>query len=328
MSIGSKTVFMKRLEENLRDKLTASDMSMTLSIVADQLASFDIEQIDHKSEGKDDLLRAYLSALQIQGRSEKTIEQYRYIISRMMSKLSVSTRDVTVYHLRDFLASEKKRGLADSTLEGRRQIISAYFNWLKREELISSNPVANLGAIKTAKKIKKVFTDIEIELLKTHAKTVRDKAIVCFLLSSACRVEEMTKLDISDVDFDNLECRVVGKGNKERIVYIDAITSMLLLNYLRCRTDDCNALFVSNTGIRHRLTTDGVRRMLVKLGKAASVEHVHPHKFRRTKATDLIRHGMPIQEVASILGHDKLDTTMKYVVLDKSDVKNAYQKYA
>ena len=240
--------------------------------------------------------------------------------------MNVPTRSITVYHLRQYLAKEKARGISDRTLEGTRQVFSAYFNWLHREQLIDTNPTANLGAIKYPKKIKVTYSEIDIEKMKFCCKTLRDRAIICFLLSTGCRISEMIRLNREDVDLNNLECTVLGKGNKERTVFLDSVTGMLIRDYLTQRKDDSPALFIGKR--KQRLSAQGVRAMMVKLAKASAVDHVHPHKFRRTLATSLIRHGMPIQEVAAILGHDKLDTTMQYVVLDKTDVKNSYRKYA
>lgn len=326
MSIEAKAVLLKSMEQQLSTEITAADMSTVLSLLADQLAAFEVTQVDSLDVGKDDLLDAYTAAMQIQGRSPKTIERYRYIILRMMEQVKVPTRSVTVYHLRQYLAQEKARGISDSTLEGDRQVFSAYFNWLQREGLIESNPTANLGAIKFRKKVKVIYSDVDMERLKYSCKSLRDRAIICFLRSTGCRISEMTSLNRDDVDLANLECTVIGKGNKERTVYLDAVAGMLVREYLNQRTDDSPALFIGKGS--NRLTPGGVRYMLVNLAKTCNVDHVHPHKFRRTLATNLIRHGMPIQEVAAILGHDKLDTTMQYVVLDKSDVKNAYMKYA
>jgi len=325
MAIEAKATLLKNLEQQLSTKITAADMSRVLSAVSDQLAAYHVEQVD---EGNfvDDLLDAYIAALEIQGRSDKTIQRYRFMIRRMMAEIKVSTRSVTVYHLRQYLASEKARGLKDSTLESNRQVYNAYFNWLSREALIDTNPVANLGTIKYAKKIKKTYSETDIEKMKFCCKTLRDRAIVCFLLSTGCRISEMTGLNRADVDLNNLECRVQGKGNKERTVFMDAVSAMLLREYLGQRQDDFPALFIGKG--TERLSPSGVRQMLTKLQVASTVDHVHPHKFRRTLATNLIRHGMPIQEVAAILGHDKLDTTMKYVVLDKTDVKNSYRRFA
>ena len=325
MSVDAKVLLMKDLERSLSSVLTADAMGKALTVTADLLERYSIESVDVDNR-PDDLLDAFVSAMSIQGRSQKTITRYTYIIQRMMNAVGCSTRGITVYHLRRYLADEKARGVADSTLDGVRQIFSAYFNWLQKENLIQTNPTANLGTIRCQKKVKQIYSDVDIERLKFAAENVRDRAIITFLASTGCRISEMTQLNRNDVDLDHLECKVLGKGNKERVVYLDPVAGMMIRTYLSEREDSSDALFVGRRG--ERLQPGGVRAMLVRLADAANVEHVHPHKFRRTLATNLIRRGMPIQEVACILGHDKLDTTMGYVVLDKSEVKNAYRKYA
>ena len=325
MAIEAKVTLLSELDKDLSAKLTAADLSAVLNVLSDRLADYKIERVSYTGDGTDDLLDAYLSALSVQGRSAKTIERYRYIISRMMQAIITPTRNITVYHLRRYLTNEKARGVADRTLEGTRQVLSAYFNWLQREGLIDANPTANLGAIKYAKKQKDVYTDADIEALKFSCKTIRDRAIISFLKATGCRISEMIQLDRTDIDLQNYECKVLGKGNKERTVFLDQIAATTLKQYLDSRTDTCPALFIGKG--TDRMHQNGIRKMLKALGQTGGVSHVHPHKFRRTTATSLIRHGMPIQEVAAILGHDKLDTTMQYVVLDKSDVKNSYRKY-
>jgi site-specific recombinase XerD len=326
MAIEAKATLLSGLEQQLSSTITASDMAAVLSAVADQLEAYDVKQIDADDHTADDLLDAYTAALRIGGRSEKTIARYRYLIGRMMQAVKVPTRSITVYHLRQYLAQEKQRGLSDRSLEGIRQVFNTYFNWLHRERLIDVNPVANLGAIKWPKKIKIIYSEVDIERMKFCCKSIRDRAIVGFLLSTGCRISEVMRLNRDDVDLVNLECKVFGKGAKERTVYFDAVTGMLLREYLAQRCDNLPALFVGQRSCR--LTSDGVRHILKGLQARAHVEKVHPHKFRRTLATNLIRHGMPIQDVAAILGHDKLETTMEYVVLDQTEVKNNYRKYA
>ena len=325
MAIEAKVMLLKNIETQLSTKTIAEDVSKVLSVIADQLSTFDVVQVEQDMHS-DDLLDAYVAAMKVQGRSEKTIDRYAYLIKRAMKSIRASTRNITVYHLRQYLADEKERGISDSTLEGIRQVFSAYFNWLYRERLIDTNPVANLGPIKCTKKIKLIYSEVDVERMKFCCKTIRDRALLSFLLSTGCRISEVTQLNREDVDLINLECNVLGKGNKERTVYLDAVTGMLLRDYLSQRNDLKPALFIGKG--TDRITPSGVRQMLRKLESLSAVEHVHPHKFRRTLATNLIRHGMPIQEVAAILGHDKLDTTMQYVVLDKTDVKNSYRKYA
>lgn len=326
MAFEAKAVLLNDFERDLYTKITASDLTKVLSSLSDVLSNYDVTSTNDQPDKADDLLDAYLSALSVQGRSQKTIERYQYLLSKMRKALGIPTRSITVYHLRKYLADEKTRGLSERTLESMRQVFSAYFNWLQRESLIESNPCANLGAIKYPKKEKDIYTDVDLERLKFCCKTLRDRAIVYFLLATGCRISEMTQLNRDSINFNTLECIVVGKGNKERTVYIDTVTGMALQNYLEQRTDDLPALFIGKGS--ERMTPHGIRKMLVELGQRAHVTHVHPHKFRRTRATTLIRHGMGLQEVAAILGHDKLDTTMQYVVLDKSDIKASYRKYA
>lgn len=326
MSFEAKVDFITSLEQQLSDKVTAAQLTAMLAIVQDRLADYDMQHVSTGTAEPDDLLDAYLSAMQIQGRSAKTIERYRYQITRMMQAVATPTRRITVYHLRKYLADEKARGISDRTLEGTRQVFSAYFNWLQRENLIQQNPTANLGAVKYQKKVKAIYSEVDMEKMKFRCKSVRDRAIIAFLAATGCRISEMTQLNRDDVDLVSLECTVLGKGNKERRVFLTPMAGMMIKEYLDSRTDDFPALFIGKG--TQRITPHGVRFMLTKLAGSANVDHVHPHKFRRTLATNLIRHGMPIQEVAAILGHDKLDTTMQYVVLDQTETKNSYRKFA
>ena len=327
MAIDAKQSFLSQVEHKCADRLTVTDMSKLMEIISDTLEDFDMRECRRWDEdGTDDLLDSFVASMKVQGRSAKTIARYVYIIDRFMKHANVKTRKVNVYHVRNWLAAEKERGIADSTLEGQRQVLSSYFGWLFRESLIERNPVINVGTIKVPKKEKKTYSDVDMEKLNQCCQTLRDRAIIHFLASTGCRISEMTGLNRDQVDTERLECVVHGKGNKERTVYMDAVAGMLLDRYLAERKDDNEALFVGKGGVR--LLPGGVRIMLKNLAAVAGVEHVHPHKFRRTLATELTRHGMPIQEVANILGHEKLDTTMKYVVLNRDDIKSSYRRYA
>ena len=327
MAIDAKQSFLSQIEHRCADMLTVAEMPKIMSVISDLLQGFRMEELQRTDlEQDDDLMDAFVASMKVQGRSEKTIDRYTYVIGRFMKFAGVPTRAVNVYHIRKWITAEKERGIQDSTLEGNRQVLSSYFGWLFRESLIEKNPVVNVGIIKVPKKQKKTYTDIDIEKLNQCCETLRDRAILHFLRATGCRISEMTGLDRDTVDLDALECVVHGKGNKDRIVYMDAVTGMILGKYLETRMDDNPALFV---GKRHeRLQPGGVRCMLKKLGAEAGVDHVHPHKFRRTLATGLARHGMPIQEVATLLGHEKLDTTMRYVNVDREDTKYTYRRFA
>lgn len=306
--------------------ITAEAAGNVRNAVRDVTDDYEVRAIETASDGPDDLVEVYINALRVEGRSPKTLARYQYVLGRMLEAVKVPTRRVTVYDLRGYLAAEKQRGIKDSTLEGLRQIFSAYFGWLAREGIISRNPAGNLGAIKSPKVLRKAFGPDDIERLKSACRCARERAVLHFLISTGCRVSELTGLNREDVNINRLECIVHGKGNKERTVYLDTVAGNMLAEYLNTRKNNDAAMFVNRLG--QRITPAGVRDMLVKIGRRAGVENVHPHRFRRTLATNLIRRGMQIQEVGAILGHDRLDTTMKYVVLCHENIKNAYQRYA
>ena len=326
MAIDAKISFLNQINVRLSTEITADAMERAMKAMSDVLEGFDMQEVMRTDDGPDDLLTGFINALRVEGRSQKTIDRYMYEIGRLMKYINVPTRRVTVYHLRDYLAKEKARGISDNTLKGLREIYSAYFNWLQRESLIERNPVVNLGTIKVPKQKKELYSEVDLEKLKRNCTNSRDLAIVLFLYATCCRIGEVVELNRDQVAIENQKLVVHGKGDKERKVYFDSVTADALKQYLDGRTDDCEALFINR--YKQRLSDNGIRIMLKELAKRAGVHHVHPHKFRRTLATEMGRHGMPLQEIASILGHDKIDTTMKYVVLNEDDVNHSYRRFA
>ena len=325
MSIASRQMFLEEAERQLGDRLTVTYTREAMKLLADILSGYEIEHIKQE-DSSSDYVQAFLDAKEIEGRSPKTIERYRYIIGRMLVGINAPVRRITTFHLRSYLMENKNRGISDNTLEGIRSVMNSFFGWLWREDMIEKNPCANIGPIKSRKQIRLPFSAEEIERIKECCTTFRDKALVSFLLSTGCRISEVCALNRDDIDFGSLECTVLGKGNKERTVYIDNVTAMLLRRYFKNRNDNEPALFIGKGTTR--IKPGGVRARLKTIEARAGVENVHPHRFRRTLATNLINRGMPIQEVAAILGHDKIDTTMKYVYIEKEAVKSAYRKYA
>lgn len=328
MSLIANRTFVSSLQEKLSDTMPLSMLKTTLDAVSELLAGYDIEQIPTCAAGDNDfMLDAYINAMRSEGLSDKTLNRYRYILSRALKAFQVPTQGVTNYHIRKYFSDEMERGIKDTTVRGYYWCFSAYFGWLHRDGLIQRNPMSNIGKIKCQKKVKEVFSEVDIEKLKQACDNPRDLAIVCFLKSTCCRISEVTQLNRDDVDFIHNQCIVLGKGNKQRTVYIGSVTAMILKAYLDSRTDDSEALFYGKRA-DHRLQPNGVRVMLHKLEKKTGVHHVHPHKFRRTEITELVNRGMPIEQVKTLAGHEKLDTTMGYVVIDQNNVKNNYMKFA
>ena len=329
MGVLDKKLFLADLQARLDAFVPANDARRILEQAADVLSGYDLTAATPAEGGHDEsesMIRLFLDAKGVEGRSRQTLSQYGYVLRGMRKGVGVPIDKITVHHLRSWLMQEKERGVSLRTLEGYRYVMSSFFGWLWREEIIPKNPTVNLQPIKHQKVIRKPFSPEEIERLKEAALTTRDKTILAVLLSTGCRISEICQLDVLDIDLAARAVTVLGKGNKERRVYLDDVAVMYLKRYFRERTDDSPALFTGKGS--DRLTPGGVRYMLGQLEARSGVENVHPHRFRRTLATSLISHGMAIQEVAAILGHDKIDTTMTYIYLDQSAVESAYRKFA
>ena len=324
MASQDKALLMNKVEETLKPRMFANLLEEAIDEIQDHLDEFDITHINQDVIKTEDLLIVYLNAKKVGGRSEKTLTRYAYVIGRFLKAVGIKTKDITTDHVRDYFSKELARGVAESTVDGIRETLNAYFGWLEQEKLIRRNPVVHIEAIKYQKKERLSLSATDIELIKRKS-GVRDNAIVSFLLATGCRISEMTQLNRTDVDLDAGECVVLGKGNKERTVFLDDVAILTLKEYLSQRNDDNEALFVGCR--KERLQPGGVRAMMKRLSKASGVENVHPHRFRRTNVTRLLNHGMAIQEVAILAGHSKVDTTMKYFAASKTRIKNSYRMH-
>ena len=326
MAVADRTMLMKRIETGLGNTLTVNQLNVVMQTIMLSFGDYEVtyHTKNNVENGSYELLDAFLTAKRVEGRSAKTIDRYRYIINRMMKSIGVPLPNMNVYHIRQHLTDLSAVGNSDRTIEGYRAIYSSFFGWLHREGLLPQNPIANIGVIKCQKKIRLPFSKTDIEKLKEHCRTLRDKAIIQFLLCTGCRISEVCTLNRDAINFQTHEVTVLGKGNKQRTVYMDDICIMLLERYFTERTDNSPALFVGKGS--DRMTPGGIRNMLKSIEEDSGVDNVHPHRFRRTLATNLINRGMPIQGVAAILGHDKIDTTMKYIYVAQSNVKSTYNK--
>lgn len=324
MSFEAKHLLLSGIEDRLKALLPATTTNDVMRQISEDLSQYDIEAAaDYKPNY--DMVEAFISAKDVEGRSKKTLQRYRYIIGKLLKSTKVPVEKISVYHIRAYLANERNKGIKERTLEGERSVFCSFFNWLQKEHLIDRNPCDNLGAIRYQKTVRKPFSTVDIEKLKEQCTRDRDKALISFLLTTGCRVSEVCGINRQDVNLEKRECIVSGKGNKQRKVYFDDVTAMLIKRYLDGRKDDSEPLFVGQRG--ERFLPGGVRYILKTISEKAHVGKCHPHRFRRTMATNLINHGMGIQEVAFLLGHEKIDTTMQYVYIEESNVKNSYQRY-
>ena len=287
-----------------------------------------ISEREHICGEYNNYIELFLSAKRLEGRSDKTLSYYRRTIEKMMQKINKSISCITTDDLRVYLTRYQENcHVSKVTLDNIRRILSSFFGWLEDEDYIVKSPVRRIHKVKLGETIKETYSDENLEILRENCKETRDIAIIDMLSSTGMRIGEMVLLNREDIDFEERECTVLGKGNKERIVYFDARTKIHLKRYLDSRKDESEALFVSLNAPYNRLTIGGIESRLRKMGLDLNIPKVHPHRFRRTLATKAIDKGMPIEQLQLLLGHQRIDTTMMYAMVKQSNVKNAHRKY-
>ena len=290
--------------------------------------SVEEKQDGEPSEQTPDMVDLFLASKRVEGCSEKTLTYYKATIEASINEIGKQIRHITTEDLRSYLTEyQRKRHSSRVTIDNIRRILSSFFSWLEDEDYILKSPVRRIHRVKTSTVIKETYTDEALETMRDNCTELRDLAMIDLLASTGMRVGEMVLLNQDDIDFNERECIVFGKGDKERLVYFDARTKIHLQNYLASRTDTEQALFVSLKAPYKRLQIGGVKSRLREMGKRLDIPKVHPHKFRRTLATVAIDKGMPIEQLQQLLGHQRIDTTLKYAMVKQSNVKLAHRKY-
>lgn len=327
MTVQERKTLESILQAKLEADVTVKQMKTIVAALQESFSDMDAMEQQAQAGNPDDLLQAFLQAKRVAGLSERTLKKYSWTLTHVLADEKVTPAGMTVEHLRHWLAKELERGMSEKSVSSYRDAMCSFFGWLQREDLIQRNPCVNLEPIRVPKVVRKPFDSVEIELMKEACGTnLRNKAILCFLLASGCRISELVQLNRADIDFQNRECVVWGKGSKERTVYLDDIAVSMLQRYLATRKDSSPALFPGRGS--DRMTDNGVRSMMKTLQKRSGVENIHPHRFRRTMATTMSKKGMPVDEIAILLGHEDVKTTMKYICKDSTTVKNHYQTLA
>ena len=279
-------------------------------------------------ETNSELLEMFLSAKRVEGCSEKTLRYYETSIRRVFAAVDSHVTHMQTDDLRGYLSDyQQQTQCSKGNIDNIRRIMSSFFTWLEDENYILKSPVRRIHKIRSNKTVKETYTDEALETMRDQCGCLRDLAMIDLLASTGMRVGELVRLNQDDIDFENSECVVFGKGSKERPVYFDARTKIHLKNYLESRRDNNPALFVSLLSPYNRLEISGVEVRLRKLGRKLGITKVHPHKFRRTLATRAIDKGMPIEQVQRLLGHAKIDTTMQYAMVNQNNVKISHRKY-
>ena len=325
-----KERLIRDIEIKLSEMYPEIDMDRVMTCVISCLGEYDVSekstQLAERSQDINDrILRRYSACLALDGRSEKTIKQYMWTCRKLGENKTFT--DMTTNDIRLFLGQLKLNGAKNSTVDNQRAYISAFFKWMQSEDLIEKNPCDKVRAIKCEKVRRLPFNDVEIDKLRSVCKTPKRRAIIEVLLSSGVRCEELTNLDIGDVNMRNRTLLVRnGKGGKDRIVYISDVAAEHLERYLSTRKDSSVELFRTQKGGRY--TCSGIQDMMRRLGKAAGISNVHPHRFRRTFATNLYKRGMDVHEIQRLMGHSNIQTTLGYICTDDAQLRAAYERYA
>ncbi len=282
----------------------------------------------HTESNNQTLIDNFIAAKKVEGCSDKSISYYKSTIINALVKIEKEVVHITTDDLRGYLNQyQEESGASKVTVDNIRRILSSFFSWLEEENYIVKSPVRRIHKVKVGKTVKETYTDEALEQMRDHCSNIRDLALIDLLASTGMRVGELVRLNKSDIDYQNRECVVTGKGDKQRKVYFDARTKIHLQKYVNSRTDTNEALFVSLLAPNNRLEISGVEIRLRRLGRELNIPKVHPHKFRRTLATMAIDKGMPIEQVQHLLGHQSLDTTLQYAMVNQNNVKLSHHKF-
>ena len=312
--------------------LNYKQMAHLKAVLKDELGKVSIAEKIYDEQDRElentNILESFISAKKIEGCSNKTLLYYRNTIERMLSVIKTTVCHIETSAIRTYLSDyQELNNSSKVTIDNMRRIFSSFFAWLEDEDYIAKSPVRRIHKVKTDSLVKEVLSDEQLELLRDNCTEMRDLAIIDILSSTGIRVGELVKLNRADIDFNERQCIVFGKGNKERTVYFNARTKLHLKQYLAERIDSSSALFVTLKHPYNRLSISGVEVRIKELGKRIQLTKVHPHKFRRTLATMAIDKGMPIEQVQKLLGHVRIDTTLHYAMVNQNNVKMAHRKY-
>ena len=293
------------------------------------------EKVPEKSiKDNKNLVKQFISTKRIEGCSKRTEDYYFSTLSFFEKNIKCDILFADTNTIREYLINYQKiNNCSNVTLDTVRRILSSFYKWLEEEDYIIKSPMKRIHRIKTPIIIKAAFSEEQIEVIrKTAAQNTRNLAIIDIRLSSGIRVSELVKLNRSSINLNSRTCIVFGKGAKQREIYFDVRTKIELENYLKTRKDKNRALFVTERkktkhGAFSTLSVNSVEKMIREIGVKTEIENVHPHRFRRTMATRAIDKGMPIEQVQVLLGHTKIDTTLRYANVQQANVRYSHQKY-
>lgn len=326
---NAKEELIDKLELKIREK-GINDIRYDLYII---MNDYDVQKtttdiVLYQGDVNEQLIKRYILSKTIQGCTDRTIRQYKNEVNMFSNFINKAFTEVTSDDVKYYLATRKVRDKVSKTTVGNSwRCLSAFYAWMTKEEIISKNIMLRVESIKREKKKKKAFTEEDIEKIRDGCTTLRDRCLVEVMLSTWCRVTELSNMRISDIKEDG-SMIVFGKGEKERTVYLNAKAKFHIQKYIESRNDNEDWLFVTLDKPHDRLKASGIEIITRNIGKTVNVNNCHPHRFRRTGATFALRAGMSIEDVSRILGHESLETTQIYLDIDDKSVHMNHEKYS
>ena len=294
---------------------------LTLALMDCEIIKYTKAVTVYKGEPNKQIIKAFIVAKKVAGASDRTANYYRFIIGQFFAKVgklfdAINANDIRIY----FAKRELEDGVSAVTRNNERRVLSSFYGWLFDEELIERNPMRKVSRIKTKKVQKKAFTPMDLEQIRAHCQNEKETAVIETLISTGCRVSELCGITLADIQDDAVT--VHGKGDKDRTVYLTAKAQLSIKNYL-------NSKAYKNRRNKAKVfpTVHTVQEIVRRVGESAGIDKCHPHRFRRTCATNALEHGMPIEYVSRMLGHESLETTRIYLDLNDHDMQIAHRKY-
>ena len=324
-----KKVIINEIMQGMLKHLDNSQMKMLYNVLERSFEGIEISKTEFPTDEQNiNYIDLFVSAKRVEGCSEKTLHYYSQTIKSVIDFIGKEIPHITTEDLRHYITNyQEDRKSSKVTIDNIRRILSSFFAWLEDEDYIVKSPVRRIHKVKSAITIKETYTDENLEQMRDNCDELRDLALIDILASTGMRIGELVLLNREDINFEERECIVFGKGSKERLVYFDARTKIHLQNYLNSRNDTNKALFVSLKAPFNRMTIGGIEVRLREMGRKLGINKVHPHKFRRTLATMAIDKGMPVEQLQKLLGHQRIDTTLQYAMVKQSNVKIAHRRY-
>lgn len=279
-----------------------------------------------------EMAKMYIASLAVENKSPNTIYDYKQKLTRFFSHVkkpccSISANDIRMY----LWQYQQEANLQKSSLDHVRIVINAFFNWLVSQELLQRNPCRLIDPIRYQINNLPPLDCLELEYIRSACEYPREKALVDFLVSSGCRVSECASVRLEDINWEERSITIRhGKGDKKRIAYFNAEAKVSIQAYLKSKKNQSKYLFSQSRAPYGKLTTRTLEYIIQTICIRASDHlgvHTTPHTFRRTMATSLADSGMPIEEVKELLGHARIDTTLRYVTLSKKRIKASYDRY-